>query len=226
MLAREALVHDTELIAPPAGLWPAIEAAAGLGGAHHSKPSMLVGLEPGPASEHGVPADPGPAVVDLSIARQARRVRSGWATGIAAAVLVFVAGAATLGRLPGQTDGGRLLADAEVANAGLPVAFDGAGTASLRSNGDDLYLELGLPSLPPVGENDAYYEVWMIDSNTEGMVSLGGVSTGQETVRIDLPDNIDHHRFPVVDISIEPLDGDPTHSGQSVLRGVLVDNGA
>jgi hypothetical protein len=29
--------------------------------------------------------------------------------------------------------------------------------------------------------------------------------------------------FPVVDISIEPFGGDPSHSGDSVVRGTLTD---
>jgi hypothetical protein len=36
-----------------------------------------------------------------------------------------------------------------------------------------------------------------------------------------LPENLDVGEFPVVDVSNEPIDGDPTHSGDSIVRGVL-----
>ena len=37
-----------------------------------------------------------------------------------------------------------------------------------------------------------------------------------------IPADIDLSEFSVVDVSIEPDDGDPTHSGRSILRGTLV----
>ncbi|WP_297084820.1 anti-sigma factor, partial [uncultured Demequina sp.] len=72
---------------------------------------------------------------------------------------------------------------------------------------------------PFVDLDDAYLEVWLIDQNIEGMVSLGHL-TGERTEFV-LPAGFDPGAFPIVDISVEPLDGDPTHSGESVTRGVL-----
>jgi len=37
----------------------------------------------------------------------------------------------------------------------------------------------------------------------------------------DLPDALDPHAFPIVDVSVEPADGVPAHSGVSVLRSAL-----
>jgi hypothetical protein len=37
----------------------------------------------------------------------------------------------------------------------------------------------------------------------------------------DLPAGLDPAAFPIVDVSVEPIDGDPAHSGDSVLRGEL-----
>jgi anti-sigma-K factor RskA len=51
------------------------------------------------------------------------------------------------------------------------------------------------------------------------MVPLGVVAPGSQTV--ELPADLDLGRFPLVDVSVEPLDGDPTHSGVSVARGEL-----
>ena len=41
------------------------------------------------------------------------------------------------------------------------------------------------------------------------------------TTVLDLPEGIDLAEHPIVDVSVEPLDGDPTNSGVSVARGVL-----
>jgi anti-sigma factor RsiW len=64
-----------------------------------------------------------------------------------------------------------------------------------------------------------YYEVWLIDEAVEDMVPVGVARAG--TVSFELPVGLDLGRFPIVDVSVEPLDGDPTHSGVSVVRGVL-----
>jgi hypothetical protein len=37
----------------------------------------------------------------------------------------------------------------------------------------------------------------------------------------DLPAGLEPEQFPIVDVSLEPIDGDPTHSGDSLLRGQL-----
>jgi hypothetical protein len=36
-----------------------------------------------------------------------------------------------------------------------------------------------------------------------------------------IPESVDLARYSVVDISAEPVDGDPTHSGDSIVRGAL-----
>lgn len=90
------------------------------------------------------------------------------------------------------------------------------GNAAVLATGDDRCLDLQLSALPQV--DDAYLEVWLIDTNVEGMVSLGPID-GDGCVAI--PASVDPSAYPVVDISIEPTDGIPTHSGRSILRGVL-----
>jgi hypothetical protein len=51
------------------------------------------------------------------------------------------------------------------------------------------------------------------------MVPVGVVRSG-DTV-LPLPDDLDLTTYPVVDVSVEPMDGDPAHSGLSVARGSL-----
>jgi len=195
-LAREITEADTHLDQPPADIWVGIEAAAGhKATADHEESGAVVGLDQ----------------------------RGFWARGqsslLAAAAVILLVGVGFIA-VARSFGGSELVASAQISNEDLPVEFGGEGSVSLRRDGDDVFLELDLPELPSTAGDDAFYEVWMIDTNVEGMISLGGVSADG---RIDLPDNVDHQRFPVVDISVEPFDGDPTHSGQSILRGVLTD---
>jgi len=67
--------------------------------------------------------------------------------------------------------------------------------------------------------DDAYYEIWLIDRSVVGMYPLGVVRPGTQTV--ELPADLDLAEFPLVDVSVEQLDGDPAHSGVSVARGEL-----
>ncbi len=39
--------------------------------------------------------------------------------------------------------------------------------------------------------------------------------------RLPIPASVDLDDYAVVDVSAEPLDGDPTHSGDSIVRGIL-----
>ncbi|MYG91790.1 MAG: anti-sigma factor, partial [Acidimicrobiia bacterium] len=80
-------------------------------------------------------------------------------------------------------------------------------------------------TLPSPGA-DADLEVWLIQPDDQGnvadLVSLGVVSpTDPES--LDVPPTHDPAVFFVVDISVEPRDGDAGHSGRSILRGELMD---
>ncbi len=94
---------------------------------------------------------------------------------------------------------------------------DASGRASVIERTDGtrvLEVELRAGDL-----DDRYYEVWLIDEAVQDMVPVGVARAG--TVTFELPGGLDLGRFPIVDVSVEPLDGDPTHSGVSVARGVL-----
>ena len=81
--------------------------------------------------------------------------------------------------------------------------------------GDVIRVDLGDDLQPATGQ---YLEVWLIQRDFSGMVSLG-------TVRPDgtyqFPRGLRLADYPIVDVSTEPYDGDPTHSGSSLLRGDL-----
>lgn len=66
---------------------------------------------------------------------------------------------------------------------------------------------------------DGYREVWLIDRNVERLVSLGTMSGARTEFAI--PDGLDLTDYVVVDVSREDFDGNPSHSGDSIVRGVL-----
>ncbi len=97
--------------------------------------------------------------------------------------------------------------------------WDASGTAelTLRDSGEQVLVVTLAADQAAVA--DGYQEVWLIDSNVEGMVSLGILdgSSGEFVV----PAGIDVADFPIVDVSLEPTDGVPTHSGNSIARGQI-----
>ena len=56
--------------------------------------------------------------------------------------------------------------------------------------------------------------------NPDAEVSLGTLGAGDTGV-FPVPADLDVAQFPVVDVSREPLDGNPAHSKDSVVRGTL-----
>jgi anti-sigma-K factor RskA len=95
---------------------------------------------------------------------------------------------------------------------------DASGQARVVERPDgSRVLELDLSATDP---DDGFYEVWLIDEAVQDMYSLGVVQGGGE-VTLEVPPGVDLAEFPVVDVSVEPLDGDPLHSGISVARGRL-----
>ncbi|MCZ2831026.1 anti-sigma factor [Modestobacter sp. VKM Ac-2986] len=190
-LAVPALAAPAPSVTPPPRVWDAIAAATGVS----ATPA------PAPTSE----PEPAPApVVEL----RPRRTR--WlAAAAAAAVVGGLAGAAVLTR----DDAGAVVA----ATTLDPLdADESSGTAEVRERDGVRSLQVDLDA-PSLGEG--YYEVWLLRPDVSGLVPLGVVHQGANSV--PLPDGLDLGDYPVVDVSVEPLDGDPAHSGVSVARGSL-----
>lgn len=68
-------------------------------------------------------------------------------------------------------------------------------------------------------DRDGYTEVWLISSDVTRLVSLGTVDGTSGTFTI--PAGIDITDYTLVDVSVEPFDGNPEHSGNSIVRGEL-----
>ncbi|MGW4928779.1 anti-sigma factor domain-containing protein [Agromyces sp. NPDC004153] len=91
------------------------------------------------------------------------------------------------------------------------------GTAVIEQDHAGLrWLKVDLDAKVPVGD---VREVWLIRSDSSGYQSLGlllGISG-----RFVVPDGIDLREYTLVDVSAEPADGNPDHSGDSIVSGKL-----
>lgn len=155
------------------------------------------------------------AVAPAPIALESRRRRRLplLLVGAAAAGAAVVLGVQAI--LP---DGGGAPPATELASATLdPLpGWATAGSAVLQNGPDGRVLTVELPGDEPV---DGYREVWLISTDLSRLVSLG-VLTG-DSGSFDLPDGVDVTDFALVDVSDEPVNGDPAHSGASIARGEL-----
>ncbi|SNT00458.1 Anti-sigma-K factor RskA [Geodermatophilus pulveris] len=219
-LAVPELAAPSAAVAPPPSVWAAIAAGTGVRTAPRPEvlaaapvappPPPLAAVRPQAGPEPDPEREPASApVVPL------RTGRSRLLLATAASLVVGAgigAGAVALGT--GSDEG------VAVAAAALtPLADSGAtGEARVveRSDGTRV-LQVDLAAADPRG---GFYEVWLLDEAVEDLVSLGVVRGGRE-VELTLPPGVDVGEFPIVDVSVEPLDGDPGHSGQSIARGTL-----
>jgi hypothetical protein len=90
----------------------------------------------------------------------------------------------------------------------LSDARGASGTAALTQGGKRL-------SIKASGLRAGAYQVWLYDSVID-TASLTKVSGTKLDLDLKLPRDASHFRY--VDISREPPDGNPNHSGESVLR--------
>ena len=68
-------------------------------------------------------------------------------------------------------------------------------------------------------EAKGYQEVWLIAPDLSRLVSLGVMNSDSGT--FEVPASLQLADFPIVDVSDEPMDGNPAHSTVSIVRGTL-----
>lgn len=134
-----------------------------------------------------------------------------WLPLVAAAIaLVVGVGLGTTIDLDRGADDPAMLATIELAPLGEGLE---ARTASLRTGEGGRTIAVDLGGLPTTS---GFHEVWLLDPDTGALVSLGPVRADHVYA---VPDTVDLAELSVLDVSDEPRDGDPTHSGDSLLRG-------
>lgn len=201
------------LVAPPPQVWERVRAELGLD-VGEAAPEPSLDAAPTPAPE-AAPSPATPAIAEPTplTSRARDRHLARWLAVAAAGGLVLGAGGATwwAGRPPATT------IVEQAALEALPGWTGAAGTAVVEESADGTRtLVVDVSGADP---GDGVREVWLIDTEVTRLISLG-LLTGTSGSFV-LPDGVDLTEFPVVDVSEEPLDGDPAHSGDSVVRGVL-----
>ncbi len=187
-----------QLVEPPKRVWDYIEAETSLAA--------------GAPRDMGGDPPAGAAPVD-ELARRRRGVNP-WLVGVAAATAGVVLGAVGMSALrPGGAPETTLVAQAGLADLATETE---AGEARVERRADGTEVLVVDTSYT---EADGALEVWLIDTEVQGMVSLGFLTADHG--EFEIPAGYDVSAFPIVDISVEPADGDPTHSGNSITRGIL-----
>jgi anti-sigma-K factor RskA len=138
------------------------------------------------------------------------------AAALAAVLLALgvVTGTLLAGGGADDASGGRVIALAPVE----PLGGQATGTARFAASGERATVKLS--GLPPSEEGE-FYELWLLNA-PDDLVSLGSFSvpaSGEIDVTVPVPG--DAEEFGAIDVSVEPADGDPAHSKQSVLRAPL-----
>ncbi|MBF4581595.1 anti-sigma factor [Curtobacterium sp. VKM Ac-2865] len=172
-----------------------------------------------PAAAAPAPA-PAPAP-GAHLARRRPRVRRRTAVFLtaAAAVVGLVLGLGGGWYLFAGGPGGGDTVVSRTALDPLPGWSGARGSAELERDGDGrLSLVVDLDHRAADGAAPLR-EVWMMRSDLSGLVSVGFLDG--DTGRFVVPSGVDPTRYPVVDVSAESNDGDPAHSGDSVVRGTL-----
>ncbi|MER3395133.1 MAG: anti-sigma factor, partial [Microcella pacifica] len=195
-VARSTL-SEAELHQPTARVWQGIKRELGL-------------------SPEVAPSVPPPPVVSLADVRARRSGRARRVVapliGVAAAAALIV-GAVLTWNAASPRLGEQILASAEL--EALPQWTDSTGSAELaQTSTGERVLRV---SLDASATGDGVREVWLLTEAVDGLISLG-LLNGTEGEFV-VPDSVDLERFSIVDVSQEPLDGDPTHSGDSIVRG-------
>lgn len=210
--------EEVELLDPPAGTWEAIEAEVAAD--RPSTNAAFPGRRLAPTAERRAGH-----VVSLSSWRRPTTI----ALGAAAAVVLVVAGLLLVsGVRVGDDDRDEVAGSADLV---FEPAFDPLGEAATArvdvvERAGDRVVEFTAADLPDAsalapGES---LELWLLRPDADGavvdLVSLGQVDPAAPGSAV-VPAGVDLSEFALVDISVEPDDGDAGHSGRSILRGRL-----
>ncbi|WP_243074321.1 anti-sigma factor [Microbacterium sp. SS28] len=223
-VVARATMDETQLEAPPARVWARLADELGLApdldpvgiSTQRRDETGTDAASPAPSTS---PAAAGPGSPAAPAAAARARGRSGrwsrrgvWALAASVAFLLVIGGGVWAGiGLLGPTSIATAALDAfpshpdAVGEAVVEEARDGARTLTVSLDGD--------------AASDEYREVWLIRSDGARLISLGVLEGSSGSFPI--PAGVDLSQYDLVDISFEPVDGDPAHSGDSIVRGQL-----
>lgn len=226
-VARSTM-DDLELEAPPARVWGRIADELGLAaGVGPDAEAGVAGVDPAGAGSGSAASASDVAaqtVTDAETAaaasvpsssrpRRSRRGHRGWWALAASVALVLVIGG-------GVWFGLGSLAPTSIASASLaafpdhPKAIGSAEVDESRDGTRTLTV-----TLKGASSSADYREVWLIRNDGGALISLGVLDGSKGSFAI--PAGVDLSEYDLVDISFEPVDGNPAHSGDSIVRGQL-----
>jgi hypothetical protein len=160
---------------------------------------------------------PRPSPSTASRAAISPRRAVGWGVLVAAASLaVGLLAGRTLWQ-PAQTPSSQDVAQvSQVSLATLDTKQDEGKATVVRTGGG---LDLTVATTKPLDQKDGYLEVWLLNADGKRMVSVGVLAPGKASFPIS--QRLIDEGYVIVDISREPFDTKPAHSGDSLLRGHL-----
>jgi hypothetical protein len=214
--------NGADLARPMAGeqaLWRAISDELGL---ETSVAAAPVPSDPGRSAKHQpVHRDSSPVALDQKRLRtdavpQERWAPRRWAVLVAAAVGLLVGVGVTAVVNQVRTDDVQIVSTATL--TALP-GHSGQGQAELVRDNGATALRIDVEGSAPSSE---FREVWLINNDGKRMYALGvlpATGSGSYPVPAQLGDSLDG--FTIVDVSIEPYDGNAAHSRNSQVRGSL-----
>lgn len=182
------------LESPPADVWSRVSAELDL----DTRP---------PRSEQ-------PEIVISRQPHQTTRRRRGLAVAAAVAAVIG-AGAGVAGTLLVTSDDNTTPTPQAVIRLEPLAGKTGDGTADLIDAGGRLKV-----AAAGLNSGQGFYEVWLINVDGKRMVSLG-VLDPRTGGTFQIPPNVTAQGYRIVDVSLEPDDGNPEHSHNSIIRGTL-----
>ncbi|MFP5311336.1 MAG: anti-sigma factor domain-containing protein [Actinomycetes bacterium] len=212
---------SSSLSVPGPQVWAGIHRELGLADSLREDPlaGEAPAESPAPPAESPAPPTAGSAPADVppsNVSPLRTRSKGGvwrrpgtWLAAAAAAVLVGFGAVWSLNRPPQPQE----LAAAQLEP--LPQ-HSAAGSAKVVAAADgSRSLEISLDK----DEAKGYQEVWLIAPDLSKLVSLGVMNSTSGSFQV--PAGLDLSQYPVVDVSDEPVDGNPAHSSVSIARGTL-----
>lgn len=187
---------ESVLVDPPARVWDSIQAEL------HSTAST--------------------APVTSLESRRHRRARSStptvWLLAAASVlgIVLGVGGATLANRIGGEP----VPTEVTVASASLaPLdSQQTQGVANLVDRDGGLRLDLPAMGLDP---GEGYLEVWLINRDLTRMISVGVIPSDATEIVLPISQQLIDEGYVIVDISREPFDDQPAHSGETLVRGEL-----
>ncbi|WP_413760556.1 anti-sigma factor [Streptomyces sp. MMBL 11-3] len=224
---RTPVIPDHELLTPPPGLWDSIADELGIsarqGGAGTGEDTSGDGPGGAPAGADrtgrdasagsGPAAVSGPSVTPQNAVPRPRRISR---LAVALAACAALLGAAAGSGITWWATHDRTTESASAEGRRLDsLRASSAGYARLSGGSGHRTLDITVKGLP---RNSGYFEVWLMDRTHTKLVSMGVLGPDGHA-DLPVPDTIDLGEYSVVDVSVQPYNGKPDHSGDSVVRG-------